>query len=70
MITRFFITLLLLLSLQGCSDPLYTNIDSNRLKTLMAEGVPLYDIRRVDEWRKLGVIGLPLKPGQIVESTG
>jgi rhodanese-related sulfurtransferase len=56
MIPRIIATLILLLTMSGCSEPPYTNIDNNQLKTLMAEGVPIYDIRRPDEWRQSGII--------------
>lgn len=44
------------LLLGGCSDPPYTNIDNAQLKTLLAQGTPLYDVRRPDEWRQTGVV--------------
>ena len=47
---------MLAVGLVGCSDPPYTNIDNHQLKALLAQGVPLYDIRRVDEWRQTGVV--------------
>lgn len=36
--------------------PPYTNIDNEALKKLLADGVPLYDIRTADEWKQTGVI--------------
>ena len=56
MIARTYILLFVLFVLNGCSEPLYTSIDNNHLKSLMAEGIPLYDIRRQDEWQETGVI--------------
>ncbi|MBF0194429.1 MAG: rhodanese-like domain-containing protein [Magnetococcales bacterium] len=56
MIARLFTFFVLLFSLAGCSDPLYTNIDNTKLQSLMADGVPVYDIRRAEEWQKSGVI--------------
>lgn len=44
------------LLLGGCSEPPYTNIGNAELKTLLAQGTPLYDIRRPEEWRQTGVI--------------
>lgn len=49
------ITLLLTL-LAGCSAPPYTNIDNKELKALLAQGIPIVDIRRSDEWRQTGVV--------------
>lgn len=52
----FFALLLLVLSLTACSEPPYTNIDNQQLKTLQAQGVPVYDVRRADEWQQTGVV--------------
>lgn len=48
--------LLLMLALASCSTPPYTNLDNTGLKTLMAQGVPVYDVRRPEEWRQTGVV--------------
>ena len=48
--------LLLTLALGGCAEPPYTNVDNDGLKTLLAQGVPVYDIRRPEEWRSTGVV--------------
>jgi len=52
---RFSLLLVVLSSLLACSQA-YTNLDNKELKTLLAEGVPIVDVRRPDEWRKTGVI--------------
>ena len=44
------------LLLSGCSEPPYTNIGNAELKSLLAQGTPLYDIRRPEEWRQSGVV--------------
>jgi len=46
----------LALGLGGCSEPPYTNVDNAQLKALLAQGVPLYDVRRPEEWRQTGVV--------------
>lgn len=46
----------LLLTLSSCAEPPYNNLDNAQLKALVAQGVPLFDIRRKDEWRQTGVI--------------
>lgn len=46
----------LVLGLGGCADPPYTNVDNQGLKVLIAQGVPLYDVRRPEEWRQTGVV--------------
>ncbi len=48
--------ILLLLTLTACSKPPYTNLDNLQLKALQTQGVPVYDIRRAEEWQKTGVI--------------
>ena len=47
--------LLVLLTLGGCGKPPYDNVDNAGLKSLLAQGVPVYDIRRPEEWRQTGV---------------
>jgi rhodanese-related sulfurtransferase len=53
---RFLAPLLLLLPLSACGEPPYTNIDNQQLKSLQATGIPVYDIRRADEWQQTGVV--------------
>ena len=48
--------MLLTLTLAGCSEPPYNNISNDELKLLIAEGVPIYEIRRPEEWRQTGVV--------------
>lgn len=47
---------LLLVPLSGCGKPPYENLDNAGLKALLAQGVPIYDIRRPEEWRQTGVV--------------
>lgn len=42
--------------LLGVKAPNYTNVGNGELKALLARGVPVVDIRRVDEWQDTGVI--------------
>lgn len=42
--------------LSACSPPPYTEVDSSGLRELLQQGVPLYDIRRPDEWRETGTV--------------
>lgn len=53
---RLFGALLLALTLGGCAEPPYTNVDNGGLKALLVQGVPLYDIRRPEEWRQTRVV--------------
>jgi len=48
--------LLFVLGLAGCAEPPYTHIDNARLKELAGQGVPVYDVRRPEEWRETGVV--------------
>ena len=56
MMQRILGVMLLTLTLAGCSEPPYNNISNDELKLLLAEGVPIYDIRRPEEWRQTGVV--------------
>ena len=56
MLSRLLGAALLALILGGCAKPPYTNVDNSELKTLIAQGVPVYDVRRAEEWRQTGVV--------------
>ena len=47
---------LLLTVLSACSEPPYVNLDNAQLQTMLQDNVPLYDIRRAEEWLETGVI--------------
>ena len=47
---------LLVVTLSGCTEPPYSNLDNGQLKTLLERSVSIYDIRRAEEWRQTGVI--------------
>jgi rhodanese-related sulfurtransferase len=53
---RWLVMLAGALAVAGCAEPPYTNIDNERLRALIAGGVPVYDVRRAEEWRQTGVI--------------
>ena len=42
--------------LSACAEPPYSNLDNDQLKTMLEQDVPIYDIRRLEEWRQTGVI--------------
>ncbi|MGV6827737.1 MAG: rhodanese-like domain-containing protein [bacterium] len=42
--------------LSACSEPPYTNLDNAGLQTMLAQDIPLYDIRRPEEWMQTGVV--------------
>lgn len=56
MLLRLLGILLLTLGLGACAEPPYINVDNAQLKTLLAQGVPIYDVRRPEEWRATGVV--------------
>ena len=52
-----FITLLLLITvLSACSEPPYNNLNNTELDAMLKQKVPVYDIRRADEWQQTGII--------------
>ena len=53
---RLFAASLVLLALGGCAKPPYENVDNAQLQTLMAQGVPLYDVHRAAEWQQTGIV--------------
>lgn len=48
--------LALAVGLAACSTPPYHNVDNDQLGSLLAQGTPIYDVRRAEEWRQTGVI--------------
>jgi rhodanese-related sulfurtransferase len=42
--------------LVGCAEPPYNNIDNAGLERLLDQGVPLFDVRRPEEWQETGVV--------------
>jgi rhodanese-related sulfurtransferase len=56
MLPRLLGVVLLAVALGGCAEPPYSNADNDQLKALLAQGVPIYDIRRPEEWRETGVV--------------
>lgn len=48
--------LLVLLPFCAYAATPYANIDNQQLKSLQAQGIPVYDIRRVEEWQQTGVV--------------
>lgn len=56
MLSRFLLVAVLAAFLAGCAEPPYTNVNNQALESLLTQGVPLYDVRRPDEWRQTGVV--------------
>lgn len=49
-------TLKFQVELLGVVPPPFANVDNDKLKALIARGVPVVDIRRPDEWKQTGII--------------
>lgn len=47
---------LLIMVLSACSELPYNNLDNKQLKTMLEQSVPIYDVRRPEEWRQTGII--------------
>ena len=56
MFLKAFGIFILIFTLAACSEPPYTNLDNAQLQTMLQKDIPIYDIRRVDEWRHTGII--------------
>lgn len=35
---------------------MFTDIDNQQLQALQAQGIPLYDVRRPEEWKQTGIV--------------
>lgn len=42
--------------LSACYQLPYQNLTNAELQTLLEQGIPIYDVRRPDEWQQTGVI--------------
>ena len=42
--------------LSACSEPPYTNVDNTELQMMLEQDIPIYDVRRPEEWRQTGVV--------------
>ncbi|NNJ96283.1 MAG: rhodanese-like domain-containing protein [Gammaproteobacteria bacterium] len=47
---------LLITGLSACSEPPYTDADNTQLQIMLEQNIPIFDIRRPEEWRQTGVI--------------
>ena len=55
MLSRLLGVLLLAFGFGACAETPYSNIDNTQLKEHVAQGVPVYDVRRPEEWCQTGV---------------
>ena len=56
MFIRIPVLLLIALTMSACAEPPYSNLDNEQLKKMLADDVPIIDVRRPDEWRQTGVV--------------
>ncbi len=56
MFGRFLGLTFLLVLLTGCSEPPYTNLNNEEFAAMLRQGVPVFDVRRPEEWRQTGVV--------------
>jgi len=56
MISRLFTLALLVSALSGCAEPPYNNLNNEQLQTMLEQGIPIYDIRRPEEWHQTGMV--------------
>ena len=56
MFIRIFGLFLILITMSACAEPPYNNLDNKQLKTMLENNVPIFDVRRPDEWRQTGVV--------------
>jgi rhodanese-related sulfurtransferase len=52
---RKLVVLILLATLTGCELP-YTNLDNNELEAMLSKDIPIYDVRRIEEWKQTGIV--------------
>jgi len=50
------VSIIMAISLTACSEPPYSNLDNKQLKTMLEQNVPIFDVRRLDEWKQTGVV--------------
>ena len=53
---RYILAVVMVLGLLACGEVPYTNINNEELKTLQEKGIPVYDIRRPEEWKQTGIV--------------
>ncbi|MBT8130016.1 MAG: rhodanese-like domain-containing protein [Gammaproteobacteria bacterium] len=53
---RSFAVVVLLTGLSACSEPPYNNVDNAQLQTMLEQNIPVYDVRRPQEWLQTGVV--------------
>ena len=53
---RSFAVVVMLTGLSACSEPPYNNVDNVQLQSMLEQSIPVYDVRRPEEWLQTGVV--------------
>jgi rhodanese-related sulfurtransferase len=53
---RSFAVVVLLTGLSACTEPPYNNVDNAQLQSMLEQNIPVYDVRRPEEWLQTGVV--------------
>ena len=53
---RIFLFLISLFPMFAYAESAITDIDNQQLQALQAKGIPVYDIRREEEWKQTGIL--------------
>jgi rhodanese-related sulfurtransferase len=53
---RSFAVVVMLTGLSACSEPPYNNVDNVQLQSMLEQNIPVYDVRRPEEWLQTGVV--------------
>ncbi|MES9826452.1 MAG: rhodanese-like domain-containing protein [Candidatus Thiodiazotropha endolucinida] len=56
MFFRLSVFFILVIALSACVEPPFSDVDNEMLKQMLEQGVPIYDVRRPEEWQQTGVI--------------
>ena len=56
MFYKVFSIIFLIMILPACGELPYNNLDNKQLKTMLEQDVPIFDVRRPDEWKQTGII--------------
>ena len=56
MFNKIFGLFLIAITMSACTELPYNNLDNKQLKTMLDKSVPIFDVRRPDEWRQTGVV--------------
>lgn len=56
MLLRFILPLLIVVTMTACAESPYDNLKNDQLEYMLERNVPIFDIRRPEEWKETGVI--------------